>query len=37
MHIKHGLNTWAGMPVCDFEPYTLGDELAPAGKPVAVV
>jgi hypothetical protein len=23
VRIKHGLNTWAGMPVCDFEPYAL--------------
>lgn len=26
MRIKNAINTWAGVEVCDFEPYTLGDE-----------
>lgn len=32
VRIKHGLNTWAGMPVCDFEPYALGGDDAPSGR-----
>ena len=38
VRMKHAINTWAGLPVCDFEPYTLGDApAAPAGKPPEVV
>lgn len=38
VRMKHALNTWAGLPVCDFEPYTLGSEpAAPTTKPPAVV
>jgi capsid portal protein len=34
VRIKHGLNTWAGMPVCDFEPYALGVTMRlPGGFP----
>lgn len=37
VRIKHALNTWAGLSVCDFEPYTLGDEPAVVGKPGTTV
>jgi capsid portal protein len=26
--IKNALNQWAGVPVCDFEPYSLGEDLS---------
>lgn len=37
VRIKHSLNSWAGVPVCDFEDYTLGGDPAPAGKPAATI